>query len=383
MKIYTFLLAFIFSALSLFSQKQEGYFTKDSVSNVGFNVTLFSGAENAKYCHIQYENAIKKYTPEEVDEYGVKGRVFVAKEIEYKNEKRKVFLERLSTGKIKLYLYVTDQDKLFYYTTKGHELTALPKKEGDKDYKQIVKNLTSDCQFMTDKLFRRVKYKRKPLSKAIKYYNICKPGYIPAIKTGIVASIGLHKNTLTESMKIETHSKNALAELSYPFKANVSFGAFIDIPINLTRHSFHFEALINHYDQEFSEDVTANYEYMTMMEADRVLELTTTTLQLPIMYKYTIPHKKNLIFVNGGPEISLLISDKSSLRHDFVNGETQEIDQELVDDFSIGISAGMGVEFDVTDRFKGFSSFRYTMTSINNSETFIQHIISLNFGIFI
>jgi len=383
MKFYSLLAAIFFITLNAFSQKEEAYFTKDSVSNVGFNVTLYSPAENARYCHIQYDNSVKKYTPQEVDEYGVKGRVFVAKKIEYKNEKKRVFLERLTTGKIVLYRYVTDNDQLYYYSNHNKKLAPLPKNKNGISYKETIKKLTGDCPEMTDKLFKRIKYKRNPMATAIRYYNICEPRYIPTFKTGLLVWLGLHKNTLTENMKLSTHTSNPLADLSYQFTTNLAFGAFIDIPINFTRHSFHIEAIINRYNHEFSESVIANYNYVSMVQADLVLKLKTTTLQLPVMYKYSIPYDKNLLFVNAGPVLGFTISDKSSLQYNFYNGATQSIDKELVDNISFGISAGLGAEFDITEKYKGITSLRYTMQSINNKETFIQHLIAINLGIFI
>lgn len=382
MKVYGLSVLILLFMFQLQAQKHEAYFTQDTVSNVGFNIKLFSDAANSKYCHIQYDNFLKKYAPEEVDEYGVNGHVFVSTRINYKGDIRKVFLERLSKGKITLYSYVAEDGRLFYYTNPNDTLVPLPRNKNGKNYKETIKKLTEMCPHISKKVINRLAYKKQPLATTIKYYNDCKSRYIPFIKIGAVFSAGVHKNTLTEAMKLETFTTNKLADLTYPVKTNLEYGIFVDLPIHLSRHSIHLELLINNYNHTFSKSVLANYQFVEYMKADLVLELNTTAAHLPVMYRYTYPGLNKRLYANGGFKLGLLINDDSSLRYDFANGETQFLTQQITSDYLFGLISGIGTEFKLTEKIIGFTGLRYTLEGINSSKTFTQHFLSLNLGCF-
>lgn len=378
-----FLLGFSVQLLIGQEKVYTGYFTKDTISNIGFNVILIDDAENAKYCHIGYETHTEKMGPEEIDEYGAYGRVFIAKHINYKGENKHVFLERLANGKIILFRYVSNGNDLYFYSYNGDDLIPLPKKTDGTTYKEEIRKLTDSCPEMNNLVYKRLSYKPRPMAKTFSLYNLCTKEHIPYVKMGILFSVGIHKNSLTNAMQLEGFKTNPLADLTYPMQPTALVGAFVDLPIHFTPHSFRVEVLMHKYTETYSANNQIYFESFSMSRADIKLDINTTCIQVPIMYRYTQRKMNKRLYGNIGFNLGYTLIDNSNLAYYYPDGGISPTYKQVVEEFLVGVTGGLGMEFDALNKMGISAGARYTMTGLSNNQTFIQHFITLDIGVFL
>jgi hypothetical protein len=103
MKSNKIILILIINTLTVINLKaQSSYILRDSLMSLNLKLIEGTDSENANFIKVKMKkNEIAKYTPQDLKEYGLKdGRVYISKQINFKNSNQKVFLERLVRGRI-------------------------------------------------------------------------------------------------------------------------------------------------------------------------------------------------------------------------------------------------------------------------------------------
>lgn len=367
--LYLLLVAFI----PFISNAQRGHISIDSTTSSG--IKLINGGEinNAQFIKMRKGNEIIEYTPEEVKEYGFReGSTYVSKYITISGVPKRVFLERLTKGKLTLYYYREKGLKTFFLEKDSTLLVELPK--GEKgSYKTALQQFTSDCpQLMNAN--KLTSYKKLPLTKVVERYHECKPRPFPHFRYGLIAGCEFSKLIPTNE-----NDFNTIDNFNFGYKGGFMFGAFLDAPIYVSDVSFHMELLYSSHNYSYNKVINEN-------DIDFLASI--SSLKLPALFRYTYPSNKIRPFINAGGFISYNFSHDYSLYKTERYGNVIEInrleDLAEISDFQFGFSGGIGMEYKLSLRNYLFFELRYNyllgenrVATFDNSE--IQFITSLSF----
>ena len=213
-----------------FSQKAGDYIATDSSLSTGIKLEPSLPRFNSQYITLKMKNGSKKYTPDEIREYGFKdGTVFETQKILLENQERKVFLERLVKGTITLYMYVDSEHRTYYIKKDSADLVEL-----GEDL-EAIRSVSQDCEFMSDAL-RLASYKRKSLQKLASHYNTCERKPFPYKRFGFLA--GWRQMTLAQP---SSFANTDIGDISIPSSGSPMVGIFADLPIQMSEFSLHSE----------------------------------------------------------------------------------------------------------------------------------------------
>lgn len=274
---------------------------------------------------------------------------------------KKVFLERLVKGKASLYYYKGKNTKTFFLEKDSTIFIELPENDSI-GYKDILKEFTNDCQNVLNAT-KLVRYNKKSLSILTNRYNGCVSGPFPFFKFGI--TVGLDVNKYIPSSNYFLPKYKYLIDIEFKYKVGFMFGVFIDNPIAASNFSFHTELNYLHSnfsckDPEYSNDIS----------------ISTSTLNIPVLFRYTYPSVKYRPFINIGGNYNLNFSNDDS--EDEVSAES------LISNNQIGFSIGVGVQHKHDYRKSTFVEIRYNkIYGIFAEETFnnirLQLLTGINF----
>jgi hypothetical protein len=362
-KTWVLFLAAALSFTIAYSQKGD-YIATDSTLNTGIN--LFAGAakDNSQFIRQKIKNGEKKYTPDQLTEYGFRdGTVFESKIIKLEAGEKRVFLERLATGTITLYRYVDSLHTIYYITKDSSELLEV------LSDMESLKNQSQDCESMADAI-KLAPFTKLGLRKLADRYNKCEQTPFPYIKYGIFA--GYRQMKLVQP---SSFGYTIIQDLSIPSSGSPLIGIFADFPIQLTEFSVHPELSFS------SNNFSAN-SHTAQSDVDLLVSL--HTLQLPLLARYTFPTPTWRLFVNAGPYFSYNIENSSQLYQSNISDNTITIfkatHDKLVADFLIGYSAGIGIQRNLGLRKTMFAEMRYTRAGSTDNTSLIQSAVDLIVG---
>lgn len=365
---FFFLIAIsIFSLSSLFSFGQSGYYSTDSTSHFGVKIIDSGDLVNSKYCQVKTKDGVRKYFPFDIVEYGFKsGKVYVSKEIQLADTTRRVFLERLDNGTLKLYYYESKGIKTYFLEKDSTLFLEIYKI--DKAFKNVLKEHTSDNEQIL-KSIQFVKYRKNSLTKLVNNYNKDVKIPFPRPRFGIVA--GINQIRLIAPRE---GVNNLLNDISSKSNLSPFFGIYTDLPIDMGHVSLNLG--VNYFKTGIS------YNYLTnASDVDIVVNL--TSIELPFLLRYTMPRQNWRPFFNIGFNYLYHIDNSNKLYESIIEEDVITINNVLnksfVSDELFGYSIGVGIQYHLN--FKNIISTEIRYTSYYGAKnTLNSGQLGLNLG---
>lgn len=291
--------------------------------------------DNSQFIRIERENGEKiKYLPEQLSEYGFKtGIVYVSRSISIGKEEKQVFLKRLERGKINLYRYTAKGVNTYFLERDSTYFIELKK---SKEFTKELSKYTSDMKWRAAQP-RLARYNQASLSKFINFYNADKNRPLPFPRFGLL--LGFNSIEIDE---LKLTVGNTLVPLedrrTFTFEptSTVSFGLFADLPINMSDFSFNLGMNLARF------DFLANSE---TFDSDVDITIDITSINIPILLRYTLPTISWRPFFNAGGIYSYHVSNKNEIQRFRIESEvTENSEASLISKGMLGYSFGLGVE---------------------------------------
>ena len=341
-------LALLLSALIVKGQSE--YFSTDIKTSYG--VKLVDGGDliNSQLCQVKTGNKIVKYSPYEVQEYGLKnGRVYIARKINSADSSKMVFLERLYNGKTTLYYYRGSGIKIYFIEKDSTVFIEIPKKaDSKKHYSEVLSNYTADCPNVSS-VCKLVSYSKKSISKLISRYDNCELKPFPHFRYGLL--MGYEVSKLIASDEHDEY----LEYFDFDYEGSPSIGIFLDNPVLASDFSVHMELL-------FSKHAFSYYNLTGNRELDFVANL--SVVNVPLFVRYTYPSNKIRPFINLGPIGSYIVKNETLLFETILSENAIEINvpkqsASMISDFQAGGVIGSGLEYKLNYKNSLFFELRY------------------------
>jgi Outer membrane protein beta-barrel domain len=370
MKILISLLLLLFQTGLILGQVD--YHVIDSMRIIGDNLIDGGSKQNATQCQVLKNGETIVFTPDIVKEYGFKdGRIYFSRDITIHNEERKVFLEMLNKGKVNLYFYKDKKKGNIFFIEKdvGH-LVEIFKNNDSLTYKELLNIYVEDCENISDAL-KLVAFNKPSLSKFFDQYNSCTLKPFPFIKYGLIIGYGTTKIVSLKSYNEEL--RNALFKKDKSF----NFGIFFDIPILLSSFTLHPEIY-------YQQDAFSSHSVSANMANDILIN--TTSINLPVLIRYTYPSVKYHPFINLGTTFAYNIRNEFDSYSSTISNQIVEIEKlnltTIIPDKQIGLSFGGGIQYNIDYRKSLFFELRYNTTFGIPKETFrnnrFQFLVGIN-----
>jgi hypothetical protein len=358
-KIHLLLLFSSFTA-TLFGQRTDYYLT-DSLSFFSGSGLLIDARDkgNSQFATVKSgKESIIKLSPDEVSEYGFANkRVYVSREIRIDDTTRRVFLERLTDGKISLYYY-RGNSKLFFIEKDDSSLIEISKNEGNEKSTYIarLREITEDCPGMAE-VADFVGYSKKSMQLFFNRYKKCELRPFPRFRYGVKAGYELSKFIYPAQPKRRTYplwdgydwsqyidSPHPLGLFDFKYEGAFTVGLFVDMPISVSDFSLNLS--INYSRHGYSYNIiTDNKDY------DFVANL--SSLKVPILVRYSLPSNKYRYFVQSGGVVEYNFNKNAHLYESNIESNTIAIEKRKIAEISdcrLGFSIGTGLEYRVTKR---------------------------------
>ena len=352
-KIILFL---VLSILPFSFYGQNSYFISDSLYSINSKIIDNGDYLNSKYITVETNQGIIKYTPEKVKEYGFDdGRVYVSKSINLSDTIRKVFLLRLVKGKLTLYEYKGKGFNTFYWEKDNTSFFELPRHHRgrlDITFRNDLEYITSDCTNVSNEI-KLVYYSANSLSEFVRNYNDCKLKPLANFRYGILLGYGINK------LELSTPQLNSLSNINFNYQGNFLPGLFIDFPILMSDFSIHTDIYFTKNGYSYN----ANYTEKDMLNKNAVFVANTTSINIPVLIRYTLPTLHARPFLNAGIIYTFNINNSTGLYTSTIYPtyiESSEMNTTpLISKNQIGFSAGGGFEFKLKNTHSVFIELRY------------------------
>lgn len=322
---------------------QRGYIANDSCINSGLLLKGGKAHFNARYCQWQKGDSLIQFGPKEISEYGFEdGRVYVAKEINYQDRYRWVFLERLVKGEIQLYMYHDGIEANYYIEIDHQKLVGLPNAERG-DERQILRDtlraLLPDCLYM-EPIFRVARFRERPLKYLVESGNTCE------IRTYIHPRMGIGAAYCRSKWGYAEKINNVFAkEFEFSWSGSFIWGLFIDYPVQAD-HWFIHTGLY------YGSDAFALNSRYNELEFDYLVE--TSSFQTPLLLRYSFSGSRLRPFVSGGGW-AMLHARRDEELYRFLHAQDQielqsRTQTAYVSSFQLGLAMGVGLEIPISYR---------------------------------
>jgi outer membrane protein W len=356
------LLLLIISVIEITIIAQSGYIVKDSTMVNGVRIKDNGSSVNQRICTGTNNGIEFRYNPFELKEYAIKeSKVYVSKEISVGDSTLRVFLERKTNGKTKLYYYSGKGINTFFVERGDDKIYELAKvdKNGIR-FKDNLNFLASDCPAVYEAT-RLVRYTENSLTFLINQSNNCEIKPFPHFRYGLIAGwnmMNLHPSSFAEYKNLQTNDK---ISLGMPFA-----GVFIDNPIAVTNYSIHAELYVGSGKYNFSKPVE---------DIDFHIVGHSTAISLPVMMRLTFLKSNLRPFINAGIIQSYLIRDDYSVYDTKIYNSYIEINRydyhTNASKMKTGALIGMGLDYKLNMRNYLSLELRYNIfPEPKNSESF-------------
>jgi hypothetical protein len=358
-----------------FNSFGQSYFANDTIKSVGVKIVDAGSIQNAQYCRLINGETETKYSPYEINEYGInKFRIYYAKDIHLKDSTKRVFLQLLSDGNTKLYYYEEEDYRTFFVQKDSALLIEIPKKlNEEKDfYKNVISSFTQDCQEITDAI-PFVRYNKKSLTEILKRYDKCENKPFPFFKFGIIGGYELSKLAKPSNLSL-----SELQQINYSYNGFYTMGVFADLPIIPTNFSVHLE--LYHSSHKYSENRTKEDTYID-------LTANQSSLKMPVLIRYSFNSGKTIPFLNAGGIVAYNYDHENGVFITTSKNNIVEITKldniSVISDFQFGFAAGAGIERKLNNKNALFFELRFNKLFGLSENTFgnneLQLITGINF----
>ncbi len=319
-----------------YSQKSN-YIATDSTMISGVKLIRGTAKENAQFIRTNGKNKAIKFYPDQIKEYGFKsGEKYKAINISVAGQSKKVFLEEVVQGKITLYYYQEKGVKTYFLGKEGMGLIELTK---DNDFRKKISEKTNDFEWKMNQV-ELVKYNRASLVKLLSMYNNEYNKPMPYLRLGLI--IGYNMTSLVSTSDLQVGSENAII---FPLSSAVTLGLFADFPIGSS--NFSLNSGVN-----FSKSGFSSHTSNTQVDIDVVINM--TSINFPLLLRYTLPTLAWRPFVNAGGIYSYHLKNESkvyrSTNDQNVISISERSQKQLISDAMLGYSFGIGVQRNLTKK---------------------------------
>ena len=330
-------LLFIFGASLL---AQQGYIVTDSSKSTVLSPRSGSSAENSKFIRVWSEGEIVRKYPADLSGYGLPdGRVYISREIEFPDGKRKVFLERKTFRDLCLLTY--DYKGGYLLFLEPDDLHFIPLTQ--ENYRSELGQRILDCPDMKEAL-GSTKFSKKSIERLLRLYQRCKGGLLPFSQFGF--SLGYAISTFEYPKRtndigllafLPDFPNDYFARGDFQWNSSLMGGVFADLPIGISAFSFQTGLQLT---------LTEFEERRRVILSDIDFQGNFLSLELPINIRYTVLNRRWRPYFQMGTSFSHNFEGSAKLFESQIGtnmGLPIEIDSdELIADNMYGIEAVMG-----------------------------------------
>lgn len=315
-----------------------GYIATDSTISSGIELIQSTAQDNAQFISLKKYGRTIRYSPEDLKEYGFGNRkVYVSKSITISGDTKQVFLERLERGKINLYFYTEESLTTYFVEFDSTQFVELNKKE----FRRQLSEYTSDYEWQEGQN-KLVNYRRKSLSKFINLYNNSSNNPLAYSRFGIIA--GYNYTSLT--------IPSGIFGVSDASASSLSLGVFGDLPIDMSNFSLNIGATFSKIGLSIRGTSSAD---------ELVINL--TSLNMPILARYTFPGTGLRPFVNAGGIVAFHLENESNLHlSGNSNANNGPHHNPIISDSLGGFVYGLGIQSNLN--YRKIISFELRFTDL-------------------
>ncbi|MEE4176817.1 MAG: outer membrane beta-barrel protein [Bacteroides sp.] len=316
---------------------QESYYATDTLFQSGVKIVDRGHKSNARLCYVVEGKDTLVFTPNNINEYGINGTVYVSAEVNIVDRVEKVFLRRLHQGDVSLYVFQGRNLKAYFIQRQGSPMVLLPKRNGENPeltFRDLLERETGDCGYASQNL-KHTRYSPRSLTHFLEKFDQCSPIPFPATRLGIQAGFSARDVSL---------SKNSYdfggGTFDFGVYSSWIIGAFIDQPLFYSGFSAHLGANL----------VQMAEAYLSREDQfERNLVMISTTLEVPFLIRYTANRGKFWPFLNGGGIFSYDLKAETDYYTSFFSQDI--IITDVIPDVNsanllgLGLVAGFGAEY--------------------------------------
>jgi hypothetical protein len=360
----TYLISVIALFFSIEISSQVNYIVRDTIATI--NIKLIDGGalNNALKCQVQERDRIATYSPFEVAEYGFKdGRVYISREILIKGVSQMVFLERLADENVKLYYFRGKGKKTFFIESEDERFIEVPRHDeniGKNAFREILKNELTEYN-IDNRFYNSLGYRRNSMARLLR-----KSDKYSAIRFrfdgfGILAGVGvLQYNPLEDLFPQELNNLT--------IKQNTAglLGMYIEQRLIDTDFSFYTEL-------NYSMAGVSYYQVLNNTASDLVINSSWMSLLLSL--RYTIPVRKNYVYVQSGGLFSKVFKHERNIYnavHTTSAIYTTKTDYSFNSGIHLGLMFSGGFKLNAFSDKKIFLEVRYLKDYISASDPVIK-----------
>lgn len=340
-KVQYWLIALAVASYNL-SFSQNSYIKMDSAIIVGVKL-LDEKKNNAKYISRNYKGKLIKYTPYNIQEFGLEnGQIY--RSLKIGGMDSLYFFEQLSSGLYNVYYLPKKISSTVFYITKNDSipLTRLPKLR--KEYMPFLREYVKNCP----RALENVKHVRMTKSSMGRFFNDfenCANSHLPTVRFGLHMGINLVRFFPSAEDKL-------LSAVDFSNLSGYHVGLMVDFPIGKSNYSFSTAMTLYGYkgstvfDQgEVTYDLVANQ----------------WRIAIPLLLRHTFYSMKTSPFIEGGSVLSGKVMDRTSLYSYHVNGDNIfiNLNDTPIQDYQAGVSIGAGLISKYSSNLSLQFSFKY------------------------
>jgi|WetSurMetagenome_2_1015567.scaffolds.fasta_scaffold00070_21 hypothetical protein len=335
---------FLLIILPVVAAGQKGFIATDSVTTAGLRVSDNGKAMNSIECQVKFGPRIKKYTPEEISEYGIN------RDLRYKSFKvgsgdgaKKYFLLSVIKDPNIYFLKLAGQNPRFFVASDDKTtITEIPALKDE--YIPFLKNILPDCEY-SEKNIKRLKLKINPLKRYFNDARICTGNPFPRVRYSLFG--GYSFGTITEDMSAVLPGVPEKLNNSF-----VTFGVAADFPLYPGNMSFHpgifFKQTgvsVTTYDTDNRFDLKVNY----------------SNIVVPLLLRYTLYNKTISPYLEAGPLVAQTLKNDATItrsdRYSEIAGSV--MDTEVIAGTLPGFGAGIGAILNYGSNISFFAGVNY------------------------
>ncbi len=352
----------------VFSQNNN-YIQTDSVTTTGVNLIKGSPNQNAQFIIVKSMVGEIMHYPDQLIGYGFQGGPeYISRSIIVNGQPERVFLERISKGKISFYYYTGKGLKTFFLEKDSTIFIELADRN---DFRRPILEHTYDFDWKTNQV-QLARYNRNSLKRLMSIYNSGINRPLPFPRFGVTAGFSVMNLAVPDNLKIVRS-----ANLSFSPGSSPQLGIFADLPVNASYFSVNTGVYLSKH------GFSAN-GVTSQADVDVIVNL--ISARLPVLLRYTVPTLTWRPFINAGGIGSWYLKYKREVYESTVRENTIIINEIEPSSASTrvryGYSLGAGLQYNLNYRNAASLEVRYShfpVTLRESAMSFTELFVSYSF----
>jgi hypothetical protein len=367
-KIRQIILILLPLAQPVYSQNNN-YIQADSVMTIGIDLIKGLPNQNSQFVAVKRKAGEIRYLPYQLTGYGFRGGPeYVSRSIIVNGQPERVFLERISKGRINLYYYTEKGLKTYFLEKDSTVFAEIPDRY---DFRAPILEHTSDFNWKASQV-QLARYHRNSLKKLISMYNkgINRP--LPFPRFGVAAGYSVMNLAVPVGLNV-----GEAPFLSFSPASSPQVGIFADLPVLVSDFSVNTGVYLSKH------GFSAN-SVTSMADIDVVVNL--ISARLPVLLRYTVPTLTWRPFINAGGIGSWHLKYKREIYESTIRENSiiiNEVESSSVSSrVRFGYSAGAGMQYNLNNRNAASLEVRYSQfpaTLRESDMSFTEVLLSYSF----